>query len=113
MIRAHVLISGDALSLARGAEETRLAIEAELSYLGLDKEVQVSYMGHVDRTDALPMVIVFPEGTRYGAVRPEDGAYIVQEHLYKGRIAQHLLAPPETLSGQIAHLPGRDRKSVV
>jgi len=107
MIRAHVLISGDALSLARGAEETRLAIEAELSYLGLDKEVQVSYMGHVDRTDALPMVIVFPEGTRYGAVRPEDGAYIVQEHLYKGRIAQHLLAPPETLSGQIAHLPGR------
>lgn len=107
MIRAHVLISGDALSMARGAEETRMAMEAELSYLGLENEIQVSYMGHVDRTDALPIVIVFPEGTRYGAVRPEDGAYIVQEHLYKGRIVEHLLAPPEALSGQIAHLPGR------
>jgi len=107
MIRAHVLISGDALSMARGAEETRMAMEAELSYLGLENEIQVSYMGHVDRTDALPIVIVFPEGTRYGAVRPEDGAYIVREHLYKGRIVEHLLAPPESLSGQIAHLPGR------
>jgi (2Fe-2S) ferredoxin len=30
----------------------------------------------------------------YGAVTPKDGAYIVQEHLYKGRVAEHLLVPP-------------------
>ena len=108
MIRSRILISGDPLSLARGAEETRLAIEAELSFLGLDDEVEVGYVGQVDRTDMLPLVMVYPEGVRYGAVKPADGAYIVQEHIYKGRIAEHLLAPPETLSGEVARLPGRE-----
>lgn len=106
MIRTHVLISGDPVSLSRGAEETKMAIEAELSYLGLTDEVQVSYIGQSDRTDVLPMVVIYPEDVRYGAVKPEDGAYIVQEHLYKGRIATQLLAPPEALSGAIARLPG-------
>ncbi|MBN1261881.1 MAG: NADH-quinone oxidoreductase subunit NuoF [Anaerolineae bacterium] len=108
MIRSHVLISGDPQSLTRGAEEVRLAIETELHYYGLDDEVQVAFLGHVDRTDVLPLVIVYPEGVRYGPVTPEDGAYIVQEHLYKGRIVEHLQAPPEVLSGPIAHLPGRE-----
>jgi NADP-reducing hydrogenase subunit HndC len=107
MIRSRVLISGDPLSRSRGAEETKLAIEAELSYYGLQDEVQVTFTGQVDRTDALPMVVVYPEGTRYGPVKPEDGAYIVEEHLYKGRPVEHLFAPPETLSGEIAHMPGR------
>ncbi len=106
MIRSRVLISGDPLSRSRGAEETKLAIEAELSYYGLTDEVQVAFTGQVDRTDALPMVVVYPEGTRYGPVKPEDGAYIVEEHLYKGRPVEHLFAPPETLSGEIAHMPG-------
>ncbi|MGC9398550.1 MAG: NADH-quinone oxidoreductase subunit NuoF [Anaerolineae bacterium] len=107
MIRSRVLISGDPLSRSRGAEETKLAIEAELSYYGLTDEVQVAFTGQVDRTDALPMVIVYPDGTRYGPVTPEDGAYIVEEHLYKGRPVEHLFAPPEALSGEIARLPGR------
>lgn len=107
MIRSRVLISGDPLSLSRGAEATKIVIEAEIAYLGLEDEVQVSYIGQVDRTDVLPLIIVYPEGTRYGPVTPDDGKYIVQEHLYKGRVAEHLLAPPEMLSGEIAHLPGK------
>ncbi len=106
MIRSRVLISGDPLSLSRGAEEVKLAIEAELSYYGLEDEVQVSFMPQVDRTDVLPLVVVYPEGVRYGPVTPEDGAYIVQEHLYKGRVVEHLQAPPEVLTGEIARVPG-------
>ncbi len=108
MIRAHVLISGDPQSLSRGAEETKLAIEAELYACGLQDEVQVAYVGQGGRTDVLPTVLIYPEGVMYGPVTPKDGAYIVQEHLYKGRVAEHLLVPPEVLSGTIAHLPGRE-----
>ncbi|MBN1250387.1 MAG: NADH-quinone oxidoreductase subunit NuoF [Anaerolineae bacterium] len=97
MIRSSVLISGDPLSLSRGAEETKLAIEAELSFYGLEDEVQVGYTGKVSRTDMLPLVVVYPEGTVYGPVSPEDGAKIVEEHLYKGRVVSHLEAP-----GQVA-----------
>ncbi|MGC9357425.1 MAG: NADP oxidoreductase, partial [Anaerolineae bacterium] len=107
MIRARVLISGDPLSMSRGAEATKLAIEAELVYYGLEDEVQVGYIGQVDRTDALPLVVIYPEGTKYGPVTPEDVPFLVEEHLYKGRVAEHLLAPPEMLTGEIAHLPGR------
>lgn len=104
MIRASVLISGDPLSLSRGAEETKLAMEAELSFFGLEDEVQVGYTGQVSRTDILPAVVVYPEGLVYGPVRPEDGVLIVDEHLYKGRVVEHLLAPSEVVAGDIAGL---------
>ncbi len=104
MIRSTVLISGDPLSLSRGAEETKLAIEAELSFYGLEDEVQVGYTGRVSRTDVLPLVVVYPEGTVYGPVTPEDGAKLVEEHLYKGRTADFLLAPEEVAGSEIEAL---------
>jgi hypothetical protein len=48
MIRATVLVSGDPLSLSRGAEETKMAIEAELSFYGLEDEIQVGYTGRMN-----------------------------------------------------------------
>jgi NADH:ubiquinone oxidoreductase subunit F (NADH-binding)/(2Fe-2S) ferredoxin len=92
------------LSLSRGAEETKLAIEAELSFYGLEDEVQVGYTGRVSRTDVLPLVVVYPEGSVYGPVTPEDGAVIVEEHLYKGRVVEHLLAPEEVAQAEIETL---------
>ena len=105
MIRATILVSGDPLSLSRGAEATKLAIEAELSFYGLEDEVQVGYTGQVTRTDMLPVVIVYPEGAVYGPVTPQDGAFIVEEHLYKGRVAEKLLAPLEVSVDRVVALP--------
>ncbi len=104
MIRSRVLISGDLMSLHRGAEETKLAIEAELSYYGLTDEVEVSYTGQIDRSDLLPAVVVYPEGVVYGPVTPEDGAFIVEEHLYKGRVVERLKAPVDILTSQTARV---------
>ncbi len=95
MIRSTVLVSGDPLSLSRKAEETKLAIEAELSFYGLEDEVQVGYTGQVSRTDLLPVVIVYPDAVVYGPVKPEDAALIVEEHLYKGRVVNAMQAPDE------------------
>src|SRR5690554_5506044 len=100
MIRSTILISGDPLSLSRGAEEVKLAIEAELSFYGLEDEVQVGYTGRVSRTDMLPLIVVYPDGAVYGPVASEDGAKIVEEHLYKGRVVEHLLAPSEVASAE-------------
>ncbi len=108
MIRARVLVSGDPISLAHGAEAIKLAIEAELAYYGLEEEVQVSFSGQLGRRDILPCVVVYPEGTLYGPMRVEEVPYLVEEHLYKGRIAESLLAPADVLSGQLARLPRRE-----
>jgi (2Fe-2S) ferredoxin len=101
MIRSSVLISGDPISLSRGAEDTKLAIEAELSFYGLEDEVQVGYTGRVNRTDVLPVVVVYPEGTVYGPVKPKDGVEIVDEHLYKGRVVNHLTVSAEVAAAEI------------
>jgi NADP-reducing hydrogenase subunit HndC len=101
MIRSSVLISGDPISLSRGAEATKLAIEAELSFYGLENEVQVGYTGRVNRTDVLPVVVVYPEGTVYGPVTPKDGIAIVDEHLYKGRVVNHLTVAAEVATAEI------------
>jgi len=112
MIRATILVSGDPHSLSRGAEEVKLAIEAELSFYGLENEIEVGFGGGVTRVGLSPSVSIYPEGVIYGPVKPADGAFIVEEHLYKGRVVEHLLAPSDGLvSGHLAALPaGKEGK---
>ena len=52
-------------------------------------------------------MIVYPEAVIYGPVRPEDVHFLVEEHLYKGRIAAGLQASVRELSGRIAWLSAR------
>ncbi|WP_322807167.1 NADH-quinone oxidoreductase subunit NuoF [Thermanaerothrix sp.] len=107
MIRSMVLVSGDVISLERGAEQVFQALQTAVQDFGLSDEVSVMMIGDVGRHDALPMVIVYPEAVVYGPVRPEDVRYLVEEHLYKGRIATDLLAPVRELSGRIAWVAAR------
>lgn len=107
MIRSMVLVSGDVISLERGAEQVFQALQTAVQDFGLSDEVSVMMIGDVGRHDALPMVIVYPEAVVYGPVLPEDVRYLVEEHLYKGRIATDLLAPVRELSGRIAWVAAR------
>jgi NADP-reducing hydrogenase subunit HndC len=107
MIRSMVLVSGDVISLERGAEQVFQALQTAVQDFGLSDEVSVMMIGDVGRHDALPMIIVYPEAVVYGPVRPEDVRYLVEEHLYKGRIATDLLAPVRELSGRIAWVAAR------
>ena len=66
--------------------------------------MQVSDLG---RHDALPMVVVYPEAVVYGPVTPADVHFLVEEHLYKGRIATSLQAAKRELTGRIAWLNAR------
>ena len=106
-IRAMVLVSGDRESLARGATTVFEKLQAEIKALDLQDEVSVTMTGDVGRHDALPLVIIYPEAVTYGPVKPEDVPFLVEEHLYKGRIADRLKASPRELTGQIAWLAGR------
>jgi len=64
-------------------------------------------VGDIGRHDAVPMVIVYPEAVIYGPVKPEDVHFLVEEHLYKGRIAAGLQAPAREMTGRIAWLSAR------
>jgi len=107
MVRSMVLVSGDPISIERGAQQVYQAIVDEVRAFGLSDEVSVMMISDVGRHDALPMVIVYPEAVIYGPVRPENVHYLVEEHLYKGRIAVELQAPVRELSGRVAWVAAR------
>jgi len=102
-----VLVSSDPKSLERGAQQVFQRLQEEIKAFGLENEVSLSMVGDVGRHDAVPMVIVYPEAVIYGPVKPEDVHFLVEEHLYKGRVAAPLQASVRELSGKIAWLQAR------
>jgi NADP-reducing hydrogenase subunit HndC len=107
VIRSMVLVSTDPDSLRQGARKVFARLQAEIQKFGLADEISLSEVTDIGRHDAIPMVIVYPEAVAYGPVKVEDVPYLVEEHLYKGRIATDLLAPPREMSGRIAWLRSR------
>lgn len=105
--RSMVLVSSDPLSMERGAQQVFDKIQQELNTLGMADEISLKMVGDVGRHDALPLVIVYPEATIYGPVKESDVHHLVEEHLYKGRIASELVAASRELSGKIAWLNSR------
>lgn len=106
--RSMVLVSSDPHSLAKGADEVYKRIAEELKAFNLTDEISLSRVSDMERSDASPFVIVYPEATIYGPVKPEDVHFLVEEHLYKGRVAVRLQAPTKELSGKIAWLSARE-----
>jgi NADP-reducing hydrogenase subunit HndC len=63
-------------------------LKEEIEKAGLSKEVAVVQTGCHGLCALGPIMIVYPEGTFYSAVKPEYVSEIVQEHLVKGRIVK-------------------------
>jgi len=102
--RAMILVSNDPESIRLGANELIRNLNEALSTYNLRDEVDVSTITDISHSNVLPLVIVYPEATVYGPVKPDDARYLIEEHLYKGRVATNLLAPPKQLTGQIGSL---------
>ncbi|MEA5146771.1 MAG: NAD(P)H-dependent oxidoreductase subunit E, partial [Candidatus Limiplasma sp.] len=89
--RAQVLVCGGTGCTSSGSNEIVERLEEQILKNGLDKEIKVVRTGCFGLCEAGPVVIVYPEGTFYSRVRAEDVQEIVDEHLIKGRIVQHLV----------------------
>ncbi|GIV66176.1 MAG: NADH-quinone oxidoreductase subunit NuoF [Chloroflexota bacterium] len=107
LTRSMVLVSSDPISMQLGAQEVFQAFQEQIKAFGLEDEISLTMIGDVGRHDALPLVIVYPEAVIYGPVTPEKVPYLVEEHLYKGRVAEELVASVRELSGRIAWLHAR------
>ena len=105
--RSMVLVSSDPESIEKGANEVFQTLQHEIKKFGLENEISLSMVGDIGRHDAAPLVIVYPEAVIYGPVYVDNVPYLVEEHLYKGRVAADLQAPVRELSGKIAWLTAR------
>ncbi|MBC8611181.1 NADH-quinone oxidoreductase subunit NuoF [Massilimaliae timonensis] len=91
MYRSHVLVCGGTGCTSSGSEQLVSVLEQEIAKQGLSEEVKVVKTGCFGLCALGPIMIVYPEGSFYSMVKPEDIPEIVSEHLLKGRIVKRLL----------------------
>ena len=85
MIRSHVLICGGTGCTSSGSMVLKTTLEKELEAKGLSEEIKIVTTGCFGLCALGPVMIVYPDGTFYSMVQPEDIPEIVEEHLLKGR----------------------------
>ncbi len=90
MIRSHVLICGGTGCTSSGSLALKAELEKELAEKGLTEEIKIVITGCFGLCALGPIMIVYPEGTFYSMVKPEDIPEIVEEHLLKGRPVSRL-----------------------
>ena len=91
MYRIHALICGGTGCTSAGSQGVREALEEQIALKGLQDEVKVVQTGCFGLCSLGPVMIVYPEGTFYSKVRPEDVPEIVEEHFLKGRPVHRLI----------------------
>jgi len=91
MYRSNVLVCGGTGCTSSNSELIISRLKEEIAIRGLDKEVNVVRTGCFGLCALGPIMIVYPEGSFYSRVTPEDIPEIVEEHLLKGRIVKRLL----------------------
>ncbi len=90
-IRCHIMVCCGTGCTSSNSPKIIAALEEEIQKNELEQEVQVVKTGCFGLCAIGPIVMIFPEGTCYSQVTPEDVPEIVSEHLVKGRIVQRLL----------------------
>jgi NADH:ubiquinone oxidoreductase subunit F (NADH-binding)/Pyruvate/2-oxoacid:ferredoxin oxidoreductase delta subunit len=87
--RAHILVSVDPISIEKGAHEIIDKLNDELVAQGLIDEIQVLETSRIGNPEEYgPDMMVYPEGVHYTNLKPEDIAFLVEEHFLKGRIVE-------------------------
>ncbi len=91
MRRVQILLCSGTACHSSGSAKVKQALLAALGPHDLLDEVQLVETGCMGPCELGPVLLVYPEGTFYVKVRPEDAPEIVTEHLLKGRPVRRLL----------------------
>ncbi len=90
-VKRHVLVCGGTGCTSSGSVTIREVFEKELANNGISEEVKIVQTGCFGLCALGPVVIVYPEGTFYSQVTPEDVSEIVTSHLVNGELVQRLV----------------------
>ena len=91
MIRSQVLICGGTGCTSSGSQQIQDRFEEEIAKNDLQDEIKLVRTGCFGLCELGPVVIVYPDGTFYSRVTPDDVEEIVSEHLLKGRRVERLV----------------------
>ena len=93
--RRHVLICAGTGCTSSKSLKIAENLENSLKAHGLENDVQIVKTGCFGLCAVGPIVIVYPEGTFYSSVQPEDVEEIVETHLKNDKIVDRLVYTDE------------------
>jgi NADP-reducing hydrogenase subunit HndC len=91
LVRSHILVCAGTGCVASKCKDIIAQLEEHLAKNGLDKEAKVIPTGCFGLCEMGPVVVVYPEGSFYSRITPDDAKTIVEEHILKGRVVKELL----------------------
>lgn len=91
MIRSYVMICGGTGCTSSNSKAIQEEFKKKIREFDLDEEIQIVQTGCFGLCALGPVVIVYPDGTFYSRVKPEDVSEIVESHLLKGHIVERLV----------------------
>ncbi|MFO7937703.1 MAG: NADH-ubiquinone oxidoreductase-F iron-sulfur binding region domain-containing protein [Kiritimatiellia bacterium] len=89
--KQYILVCGGTACESNKGGALIEALKKEIEDNGLVRDVQVVRTGCLGFCEKGPIVKILPEDTFYVEVTPKDAAEIIQEHIIKGRVVEHLL----------------------
>lgn len=91
MIRSYIMICGGTGCTSSNSKAIQEEFKKKIREFDLDEEIQIVQTGCFGLCALGPVVIVYPDGTFYSRVTPEDVSEIVESHLLKGHIVERLV----------------------
>ena len=91
MTRSHIMICGGTGCTSSGSKKIQDEFKKQIKEYGLEDEVKIVQTGCFGLCALGPVVIVYPDGTFYSRVAPEDVGEIVESHLLKGHVVERLV----------------------
>ncbi len=89
--RSQILLCAGTGCTSSGSRILEKEFEKQLARYQLSNEVEIAATGCFGLCSLGPIIIIYPEGTFYSQVKPEDVEDIVKEHLIKGRPLERLV----------------------
>ncbi len=89
--KRQVLICGGTGCNSSGSKKVMEALYEEVEKNGLENEVKIVRTGCFGLCSLGPIMIVYPEGSFYARVTPDEIPRIVKEHLKEGNVVKEML----------------------
>ncbi len=99
--RAHILVCGGTGCTSGNSKKIFSEFERVLADNNLSGEVKLIMTGCFGLCARGPIVVVYPDGSFYQHVKPEDVTEIVLEHILKGRPVERLLHKERDEDGSV------------